>query len=144
MALAYTDLLNAPYKLHGKGADGYDCSTVCEEVLRRLGFDAPATSPFRIEGSSGALGEFEGYMDEARAKLTLLGADLTDAAQPGDLVLTSASACSVSRGMYVLAVPDLFLTATPRTGVTAVMRDALLRLRPTILGIYRCASRDTE
>ena len=142
MACVYVDLLNAPYKLHGKGPDGYDCSTVCEEVLRRLGFDAPATSPFRIEGSSGALGEFEGYMDEARGKLALLGTALTDAIHPGDLVLTSASACSVSKGMYVLADTNLFLTATPRTGVTAVTRDALHRLRPTILGVYRCAARE--
>ena len=143
MAYTYTDLLNAPYKLHGKGPDGFDCSTVCEEVLRRLGFDAPSTSPFRIEGSSGALGEFEGYMVEAREKLTLLGPHLSDAVLPGDLVLTSASACSVSRGMYVLADTNLFLTATPRTGVSAVMRDALLRLRPTILGVYRCSLRES-
>ena len=43
----WMDLLGSPYRLHGTGRDGYDCSSLAEAVLMRMGRTVPPTSPFR-------------------------------------------------------------------------------------------------
>ena len=138
MALSYVDMIGVPYLLHGVLPSGLDCSTTCEEVLRRLGLQAPPTSAFRYPASSGELGEFEKYMNRARSKVTRVGTHLGAATRVGDLLLVSDPAGVGQRGMYVLVEQDLFLTSHPRTGVTPTTRQAIMRLRPTILGVYRC------
>ena len=137
MDLKYLDLVGTPYLLHGRMPHGLDCSTTCEEVLTRLGFMGLHTSPFRYPNSSGELGEFEGYLSEARAKMASLGSDLMLATRPGDAVLVTGHACSVSRGMYVLVEPGLFLTSAPRSGVALVQREAIQRTQQRVLGVYR-------
>ena len=137
MALSYVDMIGVPYLLHGVLPSGLDCSTTCEEVLRRLGLQAPPTSAFRYPASSGELGEFEGYLGELQSRLSPMGADLALATQPGDAVLVSGRACSESRGMYTLVEPGIFLTSHPRLGVTLVPIEVIRRLRQPILGVYR-------
>ena len=138
MSFVYTDLIGKPYLLHGRFPEGLDCSTICEEVLTRLGLAPPPTSPFRYAGNHATLAEFEGYMDQARESVELVGQLPDSATRPGDFVLTSAGGCSVARGMFVLVDRDLFLTSFPRSGVTPVTRQALARLKPAIIGVYRC------
>ncbi len=131
----YHDLLGVPYKLHGRLPTGLDCSTLAEEVLTRLGMSPPSTSPFRIPNSSGALEEFEAYLEAQAQSIQRLGDTLSLATQPGDLILTSGAA---ARGMWVVAEPGCFLTAQPRVGVRAADAATVIRSRPSILGVYRC------
>jgi cell wall-associated NlpC family hydrolase len=135
--MEYLDLLSVPYKLHGRMPRGLDCSTVCEEVLNRLGLSPPPTSPFRYPASAGELGEFEKYMMEASARMERLGRCISLATKPGDLVLTASHQ---NRGMYVYVGDNLFLTAQPRVGVSAHSRSAIQRTKPKVLGVYRCAA----
>ena len=139
MTLSYVDMIGVPYKLHGVLPHGLDCSTVCEEVLRRLDLSSPPTSSFRYPNSSGELGEFEKYMHKASDELELVGTEARHATRPGDILLVSSADCEQSRGMYVLVDQDLFLTCLHRSGVTPVSRQAILRLKTPVMGVYRCA-----
>lgn len=137
-ALAWDDLLGQPYALHGAGG-GYDCSTVAETVLRRLGSEPPPTSPFRIASSAGTQEEFEQYLAEGAAQYVKLGESIGHATREGDLLLVAHGVSLVGRGMYVLvnARTGTFLTASPSSGVVATSRAAITRLRQRVLGVYR-------
>ena len=84
--MEWADLLGRPWVLHGDSAEGMDCSTVAEEVLRRAGTPPPATSPFRFKGSRGSLGEFEEYLSEQEGAWERVGDNPMAATQVGDLV----------------------------------------------------------
>ena len=134
MGVRWMDLLGSPYKLHGTGEAGYDCSSLAAVIVRRTGRDVPPTSPFRIEGSRGGEGEVESYfgaMDKAYKKI---GVQIQMAKEAGDLVL-SADENGLFRGLYVLVEPNrgTFLTAHETAGVVSVRRFAI----KNIVGIYR-------
>lgn len=137
----FSDLLGRPWALHGEDSSGMDCSTVSEAVLRRLGFDPPSLSPFRVNGSEGHLEEFERYLACNAGAFSRVGRRLCDARQQGDLLLTTPP--GGGRGLFVAVdVPGgLFLTATKAHGVQAVSRSVLYRLPQNIVGVYRCLRR---
>lgn len=140
MALEYEDLLGQPYKLHGRLPEGLDCSTLWEEVQRRLGADPPATNPYRLLASSGEQGEFEDYLEEMASRFQALGTRLEDARHAGDMILTTGGSCGAGRGLLTLADPalGLFLSCYPRGGVVALTRDKVARAyASSILGVYR-------
>jgi hypothetical protein len=128
------DLLGSSYKLHGTGADGYDCSSLAEEIVRRTGRGVPPTSPYRIPGSRGAQGEVESYFGAMEEAYDKVGVQIHMANQAGDLVL-SADERGLFRGLYVLVEPNrgTFLTAHETAGVVSVRRFAI----KNIVGIYR-------
>ena len=138
----YADLLGRPWSLHGSSERGMDCSTLAEEVLRRLGLDPPATSPYRVRGGSSHFKELEDCLSDNAAHYERLGAELSDARCEGDLVLVTP-VCGQGRGLFVLAdaAHGLFLTCTQGTGVVAVGRPVLHRLQQEIVGVYRCTRR---
>jgi len=134
VGVRWMDLLGSPYKLHGTGEDGYDCSSLAEVIVRRTGRDVPPTSPYRIPDSQGTAGEVEAYlcaMDKAYKKI---GVQIQMAKEVGDLVLC-ADERGVPRGLFVLVEPNrgTFLTAHPTAGVVSVRRFAV----KNIVGIYR-------
>jgi len=138
-AVAWHDLLGIPYELHGTGKSGMDCSTLAEEVLRRLGCNPPATSPFRTVRSAGERGEMASYFGYLEKSFTKLGEDLSDATQAGDLVLTRDES-GVARHLYVLVEPSrgTFLTAGDDCGVIALRRFVIRnRAGQEVAGVYR-------
>ena len=128
------DLLGNPYKLHGTGADGYDCSSLAEEIVRRTGHEVPPTSPYRIPDSQGTAGEVEAYFDAMNKAYKRIGVQIQMAKEVGDLVLC-ADERGAPRGLFVLVEPNrgTFLTAHPTAGVVSVRRFAV----KNIVGIYR-------
>ena len=134
MALKWMDLLGNPYKLHGTGTDGYDCSSLAEEIVRRTGRKVPPTSPYRIPGSRGAKGEIESYFGAMEKAYDKVGIKIHMAKQVGDLVL-SADEKGLFRGLYVLVEPNrgTFITAHETAGVVSMRRFAI----KNIVGIYR-------
>ena len=133
MVVRWMDLLGNPYKLHGTGGDGYDCSSLAEEIVRRTGHDVPQTSPSRMMYETGVR-EIEPYfaaMDKAYEKI---GVKIQMAKKVGDLVL-SADENGLFRGLYVLVEPNrgTFLTAHETAGVVSMRRFAI----KNIVGIYR-------
>jgi len=135
--MEWADLLGRPWVLHGDSAEGMDCSTVAEEVLRRAGTPPPATSPFRFKGSRGSLGEFEEYLSEQEGAWERVGDNPMAATQVGDLVMVAEG--KASRGLFVLVAPQTgtFLTSLRRTGVISVNRSTVLRSASRVLGVYR-------
>jgi hypothetical protein len=138
MSLAWHDLLGRPWKLHGNDAAGMDCSTVAEEVLRRMGGEPPPTSPFRATTSAGERGEmasYFGYLDESFERVS---GSLEDATHAGDLVLLEDER-GVARHLYVLVEParGTFLTASEDYGVVAVRRFVIGSKDQRIVGVYR-------
>ena len=140
--MQYADLLGRPWRLHGAGPEGMDCSTVAEEVMRRLGFDPPATSPYRMGAGNGHYEELESCLSDNAAHYELLGAELSDARCEGDLVLVTPYGGN-RRGLFVLADAQhgLFLTSTQGSGVVAIGKPILSRLQQEIVGVYRCTRR---
>lgn len=136
----FSDLVGRPYRLHGDDAEGMDCSTVAETVLRRLGFTPAPLGPFRIIGSAGTSGEVERYL--ADHSYDLVGRALSDCAKEGDLLLTEPER-GRGRGLYAFADArtQTFLTADRQHGVIAVPRATLYRLPQRVLGVYRCPRR---
>ena len=134
VGVRWMDLLGSPYKLHGTGEEGYDCSSLAEVIVRRTGRDVPPTSPFRIEGSRGGEGEIEAYFAAMDKAYTKIGVKMHKATQAGDIVL-SADLDGTFRGLYVLVEPNrgTFLTAHETAGVVSVRRFAI----KNIVGIYR-------
>jgi|GEM_PF-2525272 len=140
MVVEYEDLLGVPYKLHGVLPEGLDCSTLWEEIQRRMGNTPPPTSPFRCAASSGEFGEFENYLVETASRFECLGYSVGKATRCGDFVLLKGGACGVGRGLITLVDPSsgLFLSSLPRTGVTALTRDKVLRAwGRDVLAAYR-------
>jgi hypothetical protein len=134
MPLAWHDLLGRPWKLHGDGLAGMDCSTVAEEVLRRLGFSPPTSNPFRLpfsEGEEGEMGAYFGYLEEGYIRL---GESLSDATEAGDLVL-ARDEHGMARRLYILVEPSrgTFLTSAHNYGVVAVRRFVI----KDVAGVYR-------
>lgn len=134
MVVRWMDLLGNPYKLHGTGEDGYDCSSLAEEIVRRTGHEVPPTSPYRIPGSRGAQGEIESYFDAMDKAYEKIGVKIQMAKKVGDVVL-SADENGLFRGLYVLVEPNrgTFLTAHETAGVVSMRRFAI----KNIVGIYR-------
>ena len=134
MVFRWLDLLGAPYKLHGDGEEGFDCSSLAEEIVRRTGREVPPTSPYRIPGSRGAQGEVESYFEAMDKAYEKIGVRIHMAKQVGDLVL-SADERGLFRGLYVLVEPNrgTFLTAHETAGVVSMRRFAI----KNIVEIYR-------
>jgi cell wall-associated NlpC family hydrolase len=134
VGVRWMDLLGNPYKLHGTGEGGYDCSSLAEEVVRRTGRDVPPTSPFRIPDSRGGEGEIESYFEAMDAAYEKVGTKVEMAKQAGDIVL-SADPDGSFRGLYVLVEPNrgTFLTAHETAGVVSVRRFAIKHS----VGVYR-------
>lgn len=134
MPFAWHDLLGTPWMLHGRTKDGMDCSTVAEEVLSRLGYDPPASNPYRLEGSAGEQGEIGAYLGLLEAAYTRLGSEASLATERGDLVLC-ADEGGLARHLYILVEParGTFLTASHDHGVIAVRRFMLRQ----VAGVYR-------
>jgi len=127
------DLLGSPYKLHGTGEDGYDCSSLAEVIVRRTGREVPSTSPARVMYETGVR-EIEPYFAAMDKAYTKIGVKIHKATQAGDIVL-SADPDGTLRGLYVLVEPNrgTFLTAHETAGVVSVRRFAI----KNIVGIYR-------
>jgi len=134
MGVRWMDLLGSPYKLHGTGDDGFDCSSLAEAIVRRTGREVPPTSPFRIPESPGTDGEVEAYFDAMEKAYTKVGVKIQTAREAGDLVLC-ADEEGIPRGLFVLVEPNrgTFLTAHPTAGVVSMRRFAI----KNIVGIYR-------
>jgi cell wall-associated NlpC family hydrolase len=134
MGVRWMDLLGSPYKLHGTGTDGYDCSSLAEVIVRRTGHEVPPTNPFRIAGSRGSEGEVESYFEAMDTAYKKIGMKIHRAKEVGDLVL-SADEDGLFRGLYVLVEPNrgTFLTAHETAGVVSIRRFAI----KNIVGIYR-------
>jgi len=130
--MKWRDLLGRPFKLHGCGPDGMDCSTVAEEVLRRLGMTPPATNPFRSPDHSGE--EMTTYFSSMEAAYKQIGDKGADARKEGDVVLAKDPAGRPTL-MYVLVdeVTGTFLTAEHGGGVRATRRFLL----GDVTGVYR-------
>ena len=134
MEVAWHDLLGIPWRLHGKDRSGMDCSTIAEEVLRRLGHTPPETSAYRQKESAGTNNEMVNYFKILAESYDKIGTDLSDAKQVGDLVLAEDNN-GVARHLFVRveAKRSTFLTATHNSGVVAV-RPYLIK---NIGGVYR-------
>ena len=133
MAFRWMDLLGSSYKLHGTGTDGYDCSSLAEEIVRRTGREVPPTSPARMVYETGVR-EIETYFGAMEKAYDRVGVQIRMAKRVGDLVL-SADERGLFRGLYVLVEPNrgTFLTAHETAGVVSVRRFAI----KNIVGIYR-------
>lgn len=134
MTILWHDLLGIPWRLHGRDHSGMDCSTIAETVLRRLGHRPPTTSPFRVEGSSGAQDEMTNYFETLASSYNRIGSELKDASCVGDIVLAK-DATGVARHMFVLVEPkrSTFLTSTHNKGVVAVRPYMITQ----VCGVYR-------
>ena len=130
----WMDLLGSPYRLHGTGQDGFDCSSLAEAVLLRMGRTVPPTSPFRAMTGPNPAVEIETYFASMEAAYDKVGFRLHMANQVGDLVLT-ADENGVPVGLYILVEPNrgTFLTAHKTAGVVSVRRFAI----KNVVGIYR-------
>ena len=130
----WMDLLGSPYKLHGTGKDGFDCSSLAEAVLLRMGRTVPPTSPFRAMTGANPAKEIDAYFESMAAAYDKVGSKIHMAKQVGDLVL-SADVYGVPRGLYILVEPNrgTFLTAHDTAGVVSVRRFAI----KNVMGIYR-------
>ena len=142
--VAWEDLLGTPWVLHGTDERGLDCSTVSEEILRRLGHEPPPSSPYRLEGSRGEAGEMASYLAYMGDFFERLGDDVRLATRAGDIVVVREGDCPTARGMFVLVDPDrgTFLTALDGPGVIATRRWALTRHK--IVGVYRARQEELE
>ena len=134
MGVRWMDLLGSPYRLHGTGDNGFACSTLAEEIVRRTGRKVPSTSPFRIPQSQGVEGEIETYFEAMDTAYKKIGVKIHMAKEAGDVVLCT-DRNNVPRSLFVLVEPNrgTFLTAHPTAGVVAMRRFAI----KNIVGIYR-------
>jgi hypothetical protein len=121
MTLEWHDLLGIPFKLHGNDSEGMDCSTVAETVLKRLGKNAPPTSPYRSVAHSGA--EMGSYFTQMGDAYSLVGVDTRTATELGDVVL-ARNPEGMPTMMFVLVdvSSGTFLTAEHQGGVRATRR----------------------
>ena len=133
-SVKWMDLLGSPYRLHGTGADGYDCSSLAEAVLLRMGRTVPPTSPFRAMTGDNPADTIEEYLEAMEAAYDKVGTKTRMANQVGDLVL-SADDNGVPTGLYVVVEPNrgTFLTAHKTAGVVSVRRFAV----KNVVGVYR-------
>ena len=134
MAIKWLDLLGSPYRLHGTGSDGFDCSSLAETIVRRTGREVPQTSPFRAMTSDNPASDIQSYFDAMENAYDKVGVKIHMAKVVGDLVLC-ADDTGVPRSLYVLVEPNrgTFLTAHERAGVVSVRRFAI----KNIIGVYR-------
>jgi len=149
--MKWRDLLGRPFKVHGFGADGMDCTTVAEEILSRLGKSPPATSPFRgprehfaAERDADLYGtrpvdrvtgrDLRGYIASIEDSYDRIGTSCKDAKKEGDVVLAK-DGMGRPAIMYVLVDErkGLFLTAEHQGGVRATRRYLL----GEVAGVYR-------
>ena len=134
MTLQWMDLLGSPYKLHGQGRDGFDCSSLAETILQRTGRKVPKSSPFRAVTGDNPADSIQEYFEAMDTAYEKVGDNIQGAKEVGDLVLC-ADDTGLPRGLYVLVEPSrgTFLTAHIWAGVVSVRRFAL----KNILGVYR-------
>jgi len=133
-ALEWHDLLGIPWKLHGTSPAGMDCSTVAEEVWRRLGHDPPASSPFRADTSAGHCDEMATYLGQMEERFERIGSERGSARRVGDIVLVADDG-GMGRHLYtrISERSDVFLTTSTKSGVIAV-RGYVIK---NVLGVYR-------
>ena len=138
MAIKWLDLLVSPYRLHGTGSYGFDCSSLAETIVRRTGREVPQTSPFRAMTSENPASDIQSYFDAMENAYDKVGVKIHMAKVVGDLVLC-ADDTGVPRSLYVLVEPNrgTFLTAHERAGVVSVRRFAI----KNIIGVYRAKAR---
>lgn len=132
----WIDLLGTPFKLHGTGSDGLDCSTVAEEVLRRLGHEPPPTSPFRRRPTSRSIDAYFGAMDDS---YSLVGRSTGDAKALGDVVLASDEKGRPSKLFILVEEGGTFLTAEHVGGVRSCARRQI----ENVVGVYRIKGQPT-
>mgnify|MGYP003628715816 FL=1 len=152
MAPEWHDLLGLKWKRHGTDRGGMDCSTVAEEVLRRMGAELPETSPHRARILGGGralsqgrgafashageteLGSFLAYMDSGFERI---GVDVKSATRVGDIVI-GADGEGAGKHMYIRVEEhrSVFLTASHVHGVIAVRGFSILNP----IGVYRLRS----
>ena len=132
--VAWTDLLGRPWRLHGTGPEGMDCSTVAEEVLRRLGGDPPPASPYRLQYAKGQENAAQAFLGDFSSHYEEVGTDLSAATQEGDLVLANDRR-GHPRALFVLVSAErgTFLTADHNSGVVATRRYTIR----DVAGVYR-------
>jgi len=118
--MKWRDLLGRPFRQHGTDERGMDCTTVAEEILRRLGMKPPASNPFR--GSAVVGTEIDDYFGSLDA-YQLIGRDHRAAKKNGDVVLAKDK-MGIPSAMYVLVDDErgTFLTAEHAGGVRAARR----------------------
>jgi|TARA_R110000824_G_scaffold379777_2_gene571898 hypothetical protein len=126
----WIDLLGTPFKLHGTGPDGLDCSTVAEEVLRRLGHEPPPTSPFRRRPTARSIDAYFGAMDDS---YSLVGRATGDARALGDVVLANDEKGRPSKLFVLVEEGGTFLTADHISGVRSCARRQI----ENVVGVYR-------
>ena len=138
MAVKWLDLLGSPYRLHGSGSNGFDCSSLAETIVRRTGRRVPQTSPFRAMTSDNPASDIQSYFDAMEEAYEKVGLKIHMAKMVGDLVLC-ADDKGVPRSLYVLVEPNrgTFLTAHERAGVVSVRRFAI----KNIIGVYRAKAK---
>lgn len=130
----FSDMLGQSYKLHE-----VDCSTVAEEINRRLGKSVPATTFLRVMGSAGHMGEVEEWLEDE--SWLRIGDCFNAATCEGDLVLVDPDGKGMGRGLFTLVESrsGTFLTALPRHGIVAMRRSAAARSCSSVMGVYRLA-----
>ncbi len=130
--MIWEDLLGTPFKRHGTGPDGLDCTTVAEEVLRRLGKTPPPTTPHRFaRKTSREIGDYFAAMAGAYEKL---GESPTVATREGDVVISNDEK---GRPIRLFVMVDerqgTFLTADHVGGIRSCRRAQL----GEVVGVYR-------
>jgi len=128
----FSDMLGQSYKLHE-----VDCSTVAEEINRRLGKEVPPTTFFRAVGSAGHLGEVTEYLTDGGWER--VGDSFRAATREGDLVLVDPDGKGLARGLWTLVESrsGTFLTAAPEHGIVAMKRSTAQGFAHEVFGVYR-------
>lgn len=105
--MRYDDLLNVPYKAHGRGKDGYDCYGLVVEMCRRAG--TPLRDPYGIAHlPSGRVNDYIGGVNVRKTDAPKVGA-LAECHCRGSLHVGYV----VERGKMIHATTDKGVRVTP-------------------------------
>ena len=129
--MKWIDLLGTPFKRHGTGKDGLDCTTVAEEILRRLGKTPPPTTPHRFaRKTSREIGDYFAAMADSYA---LVGRGIRDAKALGDVVLSKDKKGRPISLFVLVEEGGTFLTSDHICGVRSCARRQI----ENVVGVYR-------
>ena len=105
--MRYDDLLNVPYKAHGRGDGGYDCYGLVVEMCRRAG--TPLRDPYKVADlPSERVNDYIGGVNVRRTDAPRKGA-LAECSCHGSLHVGYV----VERGMMIHATTDRGVRVTP-------------------------------
>ena len=118
--MKWIDLLGTPFKRHGTGEDGLDCTTVAEEIWRRLGTTPPPTAPHRFARKTSR--EIGDYFAAVGDSYSLVGRGIRDAKVLGDAVLSKDKKGRPICLFVLVEEGGTFLTADHVGGVRSCAR----------------------